>query len=491
MQHFLETWGYLAVFVLTVLESACVPIPSEVTLGMGGALASGAVIGGTRGDLTLGLVIVVGIAGSIVGSLIAYVVGRTGGRALVDRYGKYVLLSHADLDTAEAWFARRGEWMVLYGRVLPFVRTFISLPAGMAEMSVTKFTVLTAAGVAVWVTLLSGIGYALGDSWNSMVAAFGYAGYVVGGAVVVLIVGFLVHRYRAGASERRPGGEVDRAVGWRATGERALPMTGDIIDDRLIGALHLRSLTRQGLDHDPVHEHLAVQAGTLQALMDGGYQGDATLGEVLRMGDLGIGTVQQLGGELVVLDGEPWLAEADGTVRRVDPSTRTPFAILCRFRPDRSAAAAGPLELGALLATLDGLAPPDAPVVAVRVHGTFSDLRLRSVERQSPPYRALREVVAHQTEWRVPLAVGTLVGFRFPDATAGVEVPGYHLHFLADDRTTAGHVLGFTVGGATLSVDRCDDLHVELPAGAGLGVPGAADRAEIARLEGARPAGDA
>ena len=112
-------------------------------------------------------------------------------------------------------------------------------------------------------------------------------------------------------------------------------MARDIIDDRLIGALHLRSLTRQGLDHDPVREHLAVQAGTLQALMDGEYRGDATLAEVLRMGDLGIGTVQQLGGELVVVDGEPWLAEADGTVHRVDVATKTPFAVVRGSGPSR------------------------------------------------------------------------------------------------------------------------------------------------------------
>ena len=113
MQQLLATWGYLAVFLLTVLESACIPIPSEVTLGLGGALASGAVIRGAQGHLDLGLVIVVGIAGSVCGSLLAYVVGRTGGRTLVDRYGRYVLLSHSDLDKAETWFSRRGEWMVL------------------------------------------------------------------------------------------------------------------------------------------------------------------------------------------------------------------------------------------------------------------------------------------------------------------------------------------------------------------------------------------
>ena len=209
MQQSLATWGYLAIFLLTVLESACIPIPSEVTLGLGGALASGAVIGGTHGHLDLALVIVVGIAGSVCGSLLAYVMGRTGGRTLVDRYGKYVLLSHSDLDKAETWFSRRGEWMVLYGRVLPFIRTFISLPAGMARMNLAKFTVLTTIGVSLWVTLLTVVGYALGGSWNKMIKAFGFAGYVVAAMVFVAVAVFMIRRYRSsevqGASTERHG----------------------------------------------------------------------------------------------------------------------------------------------------------------------------------------------------------------------------------------------------------------------------------------------
>jgi membrane protein DedA with SNARE-associated domain len=202
VQHFLETWGYAAIFLLTVLESACIPIPSEVTLGLGGALASGATIAGTKGDLSLGLVIVVGILGSIVGSLLAYVVGRVGGRPFVDRFGRYVLVTQRDLDRAHDWFARRGEPAVLIGRVVPFVRTFISLPAGVARMPVGRFTVFTAIGVAVWVTLLSCIGYALGGSWNSMTHVFGLAGYVIGAVVIVAIVALLALRYRA--RRRRP-----------------------------------------------------------------------------------------------------------------------------------------------------------------------------------------------------------------------------------------------------------------------------------------------
>jgi len=202
VEHFLITWGYLAIFILTVLESACVPIPSEVTLGLSGALASGAVIGGTTGNLNIFLVILVGIIGSIVGSLLAYVVGRTGGRAVVDRYGKYVLLSHADLDKAEVWFSHRGEWIVMYGRVIPFIRTFISLPAGMAEMNLPKFVALTAIGVTTWVTLLCGIGYFLGSSWNKMIHAFGYVGYIVAAAVVVAMIAFLVRRHRTASTTR-------------------------------------------------------------------------------------------------------------------------------------------------------------------------------------------------------------------------------------------------------------------------------------------------
>jgi hypothetical protein len=105
----------------------------------------------------------------------------------------------------------------------------------------------------------------------------------------------------------------------------------DIVDDRLIGALHVRALTRAGLQHDTVDEHVAVQAGTLAALLEGGYDGDATLDEVLRLGDLGLGTVQHLDGELVVLDGQAWAVRADGRVDALDGSVRTPFAVVCQF----------------------------------------------------------------------------------------------------------------------------------------------------------------
>jgi membrane protein DedA with SNARE-associated domain len=204
VEHFISTYGYLAVFLFTVLEAACIPIPSELTLGLAGALSSGATLSGAvdRHPLNLVLVIVIGVVGELVGSSIAYVVGRTGGRALVDRFGKYILLTHKDLDRAEAWFARRGDPAVLIGRVVPVVRTFISFPAGVAEMPVLAFGVFTAIGVTVWVGVLAGIGYALGSSYHSMVKAFGAASYVVAALVVVALVLTIVHRVRAVRAEQ-------------------------------------------------------------------------------------------------------------------------------------------------------------------------------------------------------------------------------------------------------------------------------------------------
>ncbi|HTZ07747.1 MAG TPA: DedA family protein [Acidimicrobiales bacterium] len=203
MTHFISSAGYIAIFILTVAESACIPIPSELTLGLGGALASGQVLGPHDHSLNLVLVIVIGVAGEMVGSSVSYAVGRTGGRALVDRVGKYVLLSHKDLDRAEAWFARRGDSAVLVGRVIPVVRTFISFPAGVAEMPVASFGLFTFIGVTVWVGVLAGIGYSLGSSYHSMVKAFGDASYVVAALAVLGVAAAVYHRVRALRAERQ------------------------------------------------------------------------------------------------------------------------------------------------------------------------------------------------------------------------------------------------------------------------------------------------
>jgi membrane protein DedA with SNARE-associated domain len=208
MQHFLITYGYLAIFLLTILESACFPIPSEVTLALGGALSS-ASFAASSGDkpLNLVVVIVVAILGSLVGSFVAYVVGRTGGRAAVDRWGKYVLLSHADLDKSEAWFEKRGNITIMVGRVIPLVRSVISLPAGIAEMEPIRFGIFSAIGISVWVTALTVLGYQFSGQYEHWTKGISWAGYLVGVVIVVVVVVFIWHRYQAikkqGASRGR------------------------------------------------------------------------------------------------------------------------------------------------------------------------------------------------------------------------------------------------------------------------------------------------
>jgi membrane protein DedA with SNARE-associated domain len=195
VQSFLHHWTYLALIVLTVAEAACIPIPSEVTVGYAGYLAS-------TGRVNLVAVIVLATLGEIVGASIAYAVGRTGGRAFVDRFGRYILLSHADLDRAERWFEKRGDWSVAVGRIVPLVRTFIAFPAGVAEMPPVRFGLLTAAGSLVWIGALAGAGYALGNRWNKLTHGFSLAGYAIGAVVVLAIAVFLFHRWQQLRAER-------------------------------------------------------------------------------------------------------------------------------------------------------------------------------------------------------------------------------------------------------------------------------------------------
>lgn len=163
VQSFVQNYGYFALIVLSVVESACAPIPSEVTFGFAGALCTSAVLG--HAQFSVWAVILIGTLGSVVGSIIAYEVGRTLGRTIVERWGKWILLTHQDLDAAERWFDKYGNISVLIGRILPVVRSAISVPAGIAEMRRGPFILLTALGSLIWVSLLTGLGYAAGSNW--------------------------------------------------------------------------------------------------------------------------------------------------------------------------------------------------------------------------------------------------------------------------------------------------------------------------------------
>lgn len=202
MEHFLETWGYVAVFVLSFISSMGLPVGAEVAIIYGGVLASGQIPNEPH-HLSLVAVIVVATVAEVLGSLAGYLIGAFGGRPLVDKVGKYVLLTHRDLDRAEAWFARRGEPVVLVGRFIPLLRSFVSFAAGLGEMAMGKFLVFTVIGCAIWCTALTSLGYSLGASYNHVLKAFSYAGYLAAVVVVIAVVILFAHRFRVLREERR------------------------------------------------------------------------------------------------------------------------------------------------------------------------------------------------------------------------------------------------------------------------------------------------
>lgn len=187
---YLGAYGYQAVFVLMVLESACIPIPSEVTMVFGGFLVS-------RGELDFFWVAMLGTIANVVGSWLAYWVGLRGGRPLIERWGKYIFLRKHEIDRAEEWFARRGEMAVFVSRLLPVVRTFISLPAGVARMPFGKFTLYTFLGCLPWTFALTWAGLILGDNWETVLKYGEPISWAVAAACVGLIAWWLVRRARA------------------------------------------------------------------------------------------------------------------------------------------------------------------------------------------------------------------------------------------------------------------------------------------------------
>ncbi len=267
----------------------------------------------------------------------------------------------------------------------------------------------------------------------------------------------------------------------------------EIVDHRLVGALHVGLVDRRHAAAELVDGEEgagdAFQTSSIEALLDGAYEGDLTVGELLDHGDLGIGTVDHLDGELVVLDGEAWVVGASGAVRAVTPDEGTPFAVVCRFTPGPAVDLGPTADLAALGGAIEEAAPEGATVLAVRVDGAVARARVRSVTRQEPPYPPLTEVVTHQREWELADVVGTVVGFRFPDGTDGLEVPGWHLHLLTEDRTSGGHVMELALAEGTLRVEATDALHVEVPdhVDAALHARGRDRRAEIDAVEGRHP----
>ena len=151
--------GYGGIVLLMAIESACIPLPSEIIMPFSGYLVS-------TGELNLWGVAIAGAVGCVLGSLVAYWVGMYGGRPFIEKYGRYILLSRHDLDIADRWFAKRGEVIVFVSRLLPAIRTFIAFPAGVARMNLTRFVIYTFAGSLPWCLGLAYAGQKLGEQWD-------------------------------------------------------------------------------------------------------------------------------------------------------------------------------------------------------------------------------------------------------------------------------------------------------------------------------------
>jgi membrane protein DedA with SNARE-associated domain len=181
--------GYVALILFAFFEAACIPISSEITFGFAGVLAY-------QGHLNIVLVIVLGSIAEMCGSYLTYYLGRKGGRPLVRRYGRYVLVSESDVDRAERFLAGRGRWAIPLGRMIPFVRAFISVVCGLVQVPAAEFGVLSAIGTVLYATIVSLIGYGVGSAWHSVSKGLSAASYVIAAVVVVALVAGVIFRYR-------------------------------------------------------------------------------------------------------------------------------------------------------------------------------------------------------------------------------------------------------------------------------------------------------
>ena len=206
------------------------------------------------------------------------------------------------------------------------------------------------------------------------------------------------------------------------------------------------------------------QTSTIDALLAGVYDGDMSCRRLLKHGDFGIGTFDRLDGEMVLLDGSIYQIKADGKVYKPDPSVKTPFATICQFNADRAI----PIKSGSDYEAIENLVNEYAPnqnlFYAIKITGQFRSMKTRSVPDQKKPYPPLKEVTSNQPEFNMKSISGTIVGFRCPPYVEGINVPGYHLHFISSDRTQGWHVLSFEIADGKCEIDVLNQYFLTLPA---------------------------
>ena len=207
------------------------------------------------------------------------------------------------------------------------------------------------------------------------------------------------------------------------------------------------------------------QTATLGALVEGVYDGNLAIGELKKHGDLGLGTFDALDGEMVMLDGRVYRVRANGRAEEVADGETTPFAAVTFFEADHTGSLEGPFDLAHLEEMLDKVLPTKNIPYAVKVEGTFARVKTRSIPRQTKPYPRLAEAAAKQPTFEFENVRGTLVGFRCPPYAKGLNLPGWHLHFLTVDRSAGGHVLELVTEKVRFAIDYTPAIRVALPTG--------------------------
>lgn len=228
-------------------------------------------------------------------------------------------------------------------------------------------------------------------------------------------------------------------------------------------ALHAHHDGAKGIhdDHEKAQEFF--QTSMMSALLNGIYDGEMTFAELSAHGDFGLGTFNALDGEMILLDGSFYALRADGRAHPVSPQERTPFSSVMFFEPELEQAIEQPMDRAGFEALMDRIAPKRNGFYAIRVDGHFAHMAVRTVPRQPKPYPPMVEVVKNQPKFTYADIRGSLIGFRLPDYTVGINIPGYHLHFIDDARSCGGHMTDFTLLSGKVSIDHTINLHLEIP----------------------------
>lgn len=235
--------------------------------------------------------------------------------------------------------------------------------------------------------------------------------------------------------------------------QRRAETTGESLDHIVMGAL---------ADTLQVDHATLFQVSTSGALVEGVYQGAVTVDKLLAHGDMGIGTFEGLDGEMIVVDGECYSVRPDGHARPASPTELVPFALVCHFEPERSLALAGCQSMAGLQQQLDTLRDTRNTFFAVRLDGTFESMKVRTVLK-AEGHETLVETAAKQALFEYRDIPGTLLGFWTPGYAGAIGIPGYHLHFIADDRSVGGHVLDCSAGELSAAIEHVADFRLAIP----------------------------